>query len=233
MLKDPLQLKWYPLLKTLGLILVLLLYFGVGVGVKSLVVSGRLAPLGAPDDATPTFLLRFTPVLLAALVFSGVAAATMSAVNSFMNIGAAVITHDIPVALGRRSHNELRWGRVSTVVIAVSAALLAQVSGSMVAFLGIFGWGLFGSTLVPALAIGLNWEGATRAGAIASIAMGLVLTLMFETLAFFKVYSFPTGITVSGAALVMSLLTFFVVSWLTRATAAAAIDQDIRLVMEV
>jgi Na+/proline symporter len=233
MLKDPLQLKWYPLLKTLGLILVLLLYFGVGVGVKSLVVSGKLAPLAAPDDATPTFLLRFTPVLLAALVFSGVAAATMSAVNSFMNIGAAVITHDIPVALGRRSHNELRWGRVSTAVIAISAALLAQFSGSMVAFLGIFGWGLFGSTLVPALAIGLNWEGATRAGAIASIAVGLVMTLMFETLAFFKFYAFPTGITVSGAALVVSLLTFFVVSWLTRETAAEAIDADIRLVMEV
>jgi Na+/proline symporter len=233
MLKDPLQLKWYPLLKTLGLILVLLLYFGVGVGVKALVVEGQLPPLARADDATPTFLLRYTPVLLAALVFSGVAAATMSAVNSFMNIGAAVITHDIPVALGRRTHNELRWGRVSTAGIAIVAALLAQFSGSMVAFLGIFGWGLFGSTLVPALAVGLNWEGATRAGAIASIASGLVLTLVFETLAFFKAYTFPTGVTVSGAALVVSLLTFFVVSWFTRETASSTIDPDIRLVMEV
>jgi len=233
MLKDPLQLKWYPLLKTLGLILVLLLYFGVGVGVKSLVVSGRLAPLAAPDDATPTFLLRFTPVLLAALVFSGVAAATMSAVNSFMNIGAAVVTHDLPVALGRPLRNELAWGRVSTAIIAIMAAFLAQFSGSMVAFLGIFGWGLFGSTLVPALAIGLNWSGATRAGAIASIATGLAMTLTFETMAFFKVYAFPTGITVSGAALVVSLIAFLVVSWLTRATAEATIDPDIRLVMEV
>jgi Na+/proline symporter len=41
-------------------------------------------------------------VLLAALVFSGVAAAIMSTVNSFMNIGAAALTHDLPVALGRR-----------------------------------------------------------------------------------------------------------------------------------
>ena len=41
MLRDPLQLKWYPLLKTLGLMLVLLLYFGVGVGVKAFVLSGR------------------------------------------------------------------------------------------------------------------------------------------------------------------------------------------------
>jgi Na+/proline symporter len=233
MLKDPLQLRWYPLLKTLGLILVLLLYFGVGVGVKSLVASGRLAPLSAPDAATPTFLLRFTPVLLAALVFSGVAAATMSAVNSFINIAAAVVTHDLPIAFGRTPRNELAWGRISTAVLAVAAAGLAQLSGSMVAFLGIFGYGLFACTLVPALAIGLNWQGATKEGAIASIATGLAVTLSFETLNYFKVYSFPTGVTVSGLSLVLSILVFFFVSWLTRARAAAGIDPDVRLVMEV
>jgi Na+/proline symporter len=233
MLKDPLQLRWYPLLKTLGLILVLLLYFGVGVGVKSLVARGALAPLAAPDAATPTFLLRFTPVLLAALVFSGVAAATMSAVNSFINIAAAVVTHDLPIAFGRTPKNELRWGRISTAVLAVAAALLAQVSGSMVAFLGIFGWGLFASTLVPALAIGLNWEGATKEGAVASISTGLCVTLVAETLAYMKVYSFPAGVTVSGLSLVLSVLVFFAVSWATRARAAAQIDPDVRLVMSV
>ena len=233
MLKDPLQLRWYPLLKTLGLILVLLLYFGVGVGVKSLVARGSLAPLAAPDAATPTFLLRFTPVLLAALVFSGVAAATMSAVNSFINIAAAVVTHDLPIAFGRTPRNELRWGRISTAVLALAAALLAQVSGTMVAFLGIFGWGLFASTLVPALAVGLNWEGATREGAIASISTGLVVTLVAETLAYAKVYKLPTGVTVSGLSLVLSLLVFFAVSWLTRRRAEAQIDPDVRLVMSV
>jgi Na+/proline symporter len=233
MLRDPQQLKWYPLLKTLGLVLVLLLYFGVGVGVKALVASGRMAPLSAPDAATPSFLLGFTPVLLAAVVFSGVAAATMSAVNSFINIGAAVVTHDLPIAVGRRVKNELLWGRIATLTIAILAALVAQFSGSMVAFLGIFGWGLFGATLVPALAFGLNWEGATKAGAIASMATGLVITLAFETLSFFKVYSFPTGVTISGLALVLSILVFFGVSWLTRMTAAASLDPDVRLVMEV
>lgn len=233
MLKDPRRLKWYPMLVTLALILSVLLYFGVGVSVKALVVGGELAPLASPDDATPTFLLRFTPVLLAALVFSGVAAAIMSTVNSFMNIGAAAITHDIPVALGRRVGNELLWGRISTVVISLLAAALAHVSGALVAFLGIFGWGLFASTLVPALAIGLNWDGATREGAIASISTGLVITLLFETLAYFRAYSFPTGVAVSGVSLVLSILVFFAVSWMTRGGAGAVIDADVKLVMEV
>ncbi|HEX9938455.1 MAG TPA: hypothetical protein VGB15_15065 [Longimicrobium sp.] len=233
MLKDPRRLKWYPLLVTVALIVTMLLYFGVGVAVKALVVRGEMAPLANPDDATPMFLLRFTPILLAALVFSGVAAAIMSTVNSFMNIGAAAVTHDIPVALGMRVKNELLWGRITTVLISVAAAALALLPGALVAFLGIFGWGLFSATIVPALAIGLNWEGATKEGAVASISTGILVTLVCETLAFYKVYSFPTGVTVSGLSLVLSLLVFFAVSWVTRARAAAALDADVKLVMSV
>jgi len=233
MIRDPHRLKWYPMLMSCGMIVTILLYFGVGVAVRALVADGRLAPLASPDAATPTFLLHYTPVLLAALVFSGVAAAIMSTVNSFMNIGAAVVTHDVPVALGRHLRDELFWGRVSTVAISVLAALLAQFSGTLVAFLGIFGWGLFASTLVPSLAIGLNWEGATRAGALASITTGLVITLAFETLAWSGAYSFPTGVTVSGASLVLSTLVFLVVSWATRRGPGSEIDPDIRLVMRM
>ncbi|HEV8358064.1 MAG TPA: hypothetical protein VGQ17_15030 [Gemmatimonadales bacterium] len=231
MLRDPLRLKWYPALMTAALMLTLLLYFGVGVAVKADVAAGTLAPLARADDATPQFLLHHTPLLLAGLVFSGVAAAIMSTVNSFLNIGAAVVTHDLPVALGRRLPAELFWGRLSTVAISVLAAIVAQLSGTLVAFLGIFGWGLFASTLVPALAVGLNWPGATRAGAIASILTGLVTTLGFETAAYFKVYAFPAGVTVSGLSLVLSLLAFLGVSALTPGQ-AAEIDPDVRLVME-
>jgi len=233
MLRDPLQLKWYPLLKTLGLVLVLLLYFGVGVGVKAFVASGKLPPLASPDQATPTLLLSVTPIVLAALVFSGVAAATMSAANSFINIGAAIVTHDLPIALGRRVANELRWGRAVTVLIAVAAAITAQRSGTMVAFLGIFGWGLFASTLVPALAVGLNWRGATKSGAIASIMTGLIVTLALETASYRKVFTFPSGVTASAVAMVASFLVFFVVSWLTNRNTTQTIAEDVQLIMEL
>lgn len=230
MLRDPRRLRWFPLLMTLALLVTTLLFFGVGISVKALVAQGRLV-LATADQATPKFLLHFTPVLLAAIVFSGVAAAIMSTVNSFMNIGAAALTHDIPVALGRRVKDELRWGRIGTVGISILAALLAQLSGTLVAFLGIFGFGLFASTLVPALAIGLNWEGATREGALASIGIGIVSTLLLETLGYFAVYTVPVGVTVAGLSLLLSFLAFLIVSRLTRGGAAAGLDEDVRRVM--
>jgi len=233
MLRDPKRLRWYPLLVTGALILATLLYFGVGVASKGLVLSGDMAPLANPDEATPRFLLGFTPRILAGVVFSSVAAAIMSTVNSFLNIGAAAVTHDLPVSLGHRVGDELRMGRMATVLISLLAALTAQLSGQLVAFLGIFGWGLFASTLVPSLALGLNWSGATRAGAVASIATGLVLTLAMETLSFFGVWSFPAGVTVSAVSLVLSVAVFIGVSLITGGSAGAAIDDDIRCIMEV
>ncbi|MGH7593259.1 MAG: sodium:solute symporter family transporter [Gemmatimonadales bacterium] len=232
MLKDPRQLRWYPLVMTSVLLLTLLLFFGIGIGVKAGVLSGAMAPLAHPDDATPAFLLQRTSPWLAAIVFSGIAAAVMGTVNAFLNVGAAAVTHDIPVALGRRLSNELLVGRISTIAIAALAAALALKSGVLVALLGIFGWGLFASTLVPSLALGLNWPGATLVGAIASMSVGLVVTLVFETLNWAKVYTFPAGVTASGLALVLSLLTFFAVSWVTRDRAGGELDADVRLVME-
>jgi hypothetical protein len=68
---------------------------------------------------------------------------------------------------------------------------------------------------------------------VTSIATGLGVTLVFETLAFLKVFTFPSGVTATALALVCSLLVFFVVSWFTRHTADATLDPDIRLLMEI
>ena len=214
MIRDVRRLRWYPALMTVAMILAQLLFVGVGIAVKSLVVTGELSPLAAPDDATPTFLLRYVPTLVSALVFAGVAAAIMSTVNSFLNIGAAALTHDLPKALGRAINRstQLRDGRLWTIVIAVAGTLVAQLSGTLVAFLGIFGYGLFACTLVPALAIGLTWKGGTRQAALASIATGLTLTLALETCAWLKWMSLPTGVTVSGLTLVLSILVYVGVS---------------------
>jgi Na+/proline symporter len=232
MLRDPRRLRWYPLIMTVATFVTLLLFLGVGLAVKALVARGELLPLVRADDATPRFLLGYTPAPLAALAFSGVVAAIMSTVNSFMNIGAAALTHDIPVALGRRLRNELFWGRASTIVISLAATFVALRSQTLVALLGIFGWGLFASTLVPALAIGLNWPGATKAGAVSSIATGLCVTLVFESLAYFKLFTFPAGVTATALALVASILVFLVVSWFTR-DSADDIDEDVRVVLDV
>ena len=200
---------------------------------EDLVLDGALPPLTDPDNVAPLFLVERTPVVLAAVVFSGIAAAVMSSVDSFVNVGAAALTHDLPMALGRRVRDELRWGRIATVVLAVAAALTAWLSDALVVFLGIFGYGLFASTLVPVLALGLNWHRATRAGAIASLAAGLATTLGRELLAFLGFFSLPAGVTASALAMVASFVAFLGVSALTRGGTADELERDLKLALTI
>jgi hypothetical protein len=68
---------------------------------------------------------------------------------------------------------------------------------------------------------------------VSSIATGLVVTLVFETLGYLKVYTVPAGVSIAGVSLVASLLVFLGVSWLTRDGDGSVIDPDIKLVMEI
>jgi Na+/proline symporter len=216
MVRDPLRLRWYPLAMTTAMVVTLLLLFGVGLAVKTEVLRGNLPPLASPDDATPAFLLRYASPALAGVLFAGVMAAIMSTVNAFLNIGAAALVRDLRAGGTAEPRHELRRGRVATLAIGVAAALAAQSAGTLVALLGIFGWGLFAATLVPSLGLGLTWTGGTRAGALASMATGLAITLAGELLGFLGLVTLPEGVTVSGLALATSLLVYLGVSGVGR-----------------
>jgi Na+/proline symporter len=220
MLRDPKQLRWYPLLMTGAMLVTLLLFVGIGMAVKAEVSGGTLPALDSPDEATPGFVLRHAPALLAGLVMSGVAAAIMSTVNSFLNLAAAAVARDLPRA-ALVPARELMLGRAATLAVGAVGAALAAGSASLVAFLGIFGFGLFATTLVPTLALGLLWNGATRAGALASMATGLACTLVLGSWPRLTGTGLPAGVDASGVALVLSMLVFLAVSRVTREHARA------------
>jgi Na+/proline symporter len=81
--------------------------------------------------------------------------------------------------------------------------------------------------------VGLNWRGATKAGAISSIVTGLVITLALESASYLKLFKFPAGVTASAVAMVASFLVFFAVSWVTNRSGEPGIPDDVRLVMDL
>ena len=55
MLRDPLQLRWMPLLSAIAIIVSLLLFIGVGVAMKALVLDGQLAALTNADETVSRY----------------------------------------------------------------------------------------------------------------------------------------------------------------------------------
>ncbi len=147
-------------------------------------------------------------------MFAGLFAAIMSTADSFLNIGAAALVHDVPKALrGASLRRELMWARIATVGLGAFSAGFAlfshYVNDRLVAVLGAFGWGTFGAALVPAVAIGFNWKRATPLAANVAIASSLVVNFAIEI---FDV-AIPHNIHGGAVSLLVSLTLFFGISY--------------------
>ncbi len=211
-----------------GYLLCSLLWVSIGLAVRALVLQGAQPELASPDEAAPRFLQLYANPLLAGVVFAALFAAIMSTADSFLNLGAAAVVHDIPRALrGRSLRRELLSARVATVVIAVGSALFALYSRQdLVALLGAFGWGTFAAALVPTVTIGFNWKRATATAANVAIVTSLAVNFGIEI---FDI-AVPWGMDGGAIALLLSLTLFFGISLASR---PPVIDPDIDAVMDL
>jgi Na+/proline symporter len=168
MLKDAAQLKRSLILALMAYMLGSLLWMLLGFTVRAHVAVGGLAPLGAPDQAAPAFLNNFTPSWLAGIALAGLMSAILSTASIFLNVGAACLTRDIPMALGRPVAHPVFWARIWTGVLALTSGAVAFYSRELVALLGAIGYGLHAAGIAPALILGLWWPRATASAVVAS-----------------------------------------------------------------
>ncbi len=208
-----------------------LLWIGIGLAMRALVLQGVHGELTNADDAASEFLNHYAHPLLSGIVFAALMAAIMSTADSFLNIGAAAVVHDIPRALrGRSLKNELFWARVITVVITVVAASVALYSGDLVALLGAFGWSTFAAAIVPTVAIGFNWKRATAMACNVAIASSLLMNFGLKLLDDLYDIQLPHGFHSGAFSLLVSLTLFFMISSLSP---RPSIDADIERVMDL
>ena len=211
-----------------GYALCSLLWLSIGLAMRALVIQGGHPELANPDEAAPQFLQFHAGPVLAGIVFAGLFAAIMSTADSFLNLGAAAIVHDIPTALyGRSLSNELLWARVATVALAVGSAVFVLYSRQdLVALLGAFGWGTFAAALVPTVVIGFNWKQATATAANVALVTSLLVNFGIEVFGLV----IPYGINGGFVALLLSMTVFFGISL---ASPPPVLDPDIEAVMDL
>ena len=216
MLKDIRQLKWSALATGASYVILAMLWMGIGLAMRTLVTRGDHPALENPDLAAPQFLLHYTPELLAGIVFAGLLAAIMSTADSFLNLGAAAIVRDIPIAIrGKPLGHELFWCRMATGALLLLSAVFALYMENLIALLGTFGWGTFAAAIVPSVCIGMNWKRATGQACVVSIAVSVVLNFVLEVSARHGNPLLPPGLAVGAVALLVSTSIFVLVSLAT------------------
>jgi sodium/proline symporter len=228
MIRDAKQLRWGALTAGLAYMATMMMVVGVGLTALALSLRGEFPELSGPDQALPAFLTEYTVPVFAGLVMAAILSAIMSTGDAFVNLGAAALVRDIPRAFGREVRAELMWSRIAVAGLLVVSVLFSMYLDTLVALLGVFGWGTFAAAIFPAVVLGLVWSGATKAGALASILISLAINFVLEIGARYGFTPLPEGVVNGAFALAVSTTVFLGVSLLTRRPDSAELPEGPR-----
>jgi sodium/proline symporter len=166
---------------------------------------GVIGKAFAPDLADGETVFMFMvdalfPDILAGVFLTAILAAIMSTASSQLLVTASSVSRDLYALLFKKDVNgkEIVWiSRLTVVVIAVVAALIALDANSSVFALVSCAWGGLGAAFGPIILFSLFWKRMTLQGAIAGMVAGGVIDLFWYNMkgfgGIFAVYEIIPG----------------------------------------
>ena len=179
--------------------------------------------------STETVLLHLAaaklPLVAGILLLIGAAAIIFSTANTFLMVPSTNLTRDIyqrfinPNAGGK----SIIWFQRVMIVLLAGVTLLVTTQFENILDMALYAYTMVGAAVTPALLAAFLWRRVTPAGGVASIAMGMLGTIVFAGLASMGFESLPLGFMdmpldydyIIYPAGFLSLVSLFVVSWLT------------------
>jgi len=157
-----------------------------------------------------------------------VLAAVMSTTDRLMLTIGTYFSWDIYKKIlrpGAADKQVLLVSQVSVIAAGAFTLLLALNPPDMLVWLIWAGIGIMFATFSVPLLAGLYWRGATRYGALASMSLGLISSLIFGGFSYFKIKAVPLPVHFSFYAFVISAIAMIVVSMMTTKTSQRVLDE--------
>ena len=157
---------------------------------------------------------------------AGILAATISSSDSYLLIAASAFSKNLYHGIMKKDASDravLYATRITLLVIAFFAMLIALDENSIIFTIVSFAWAGFGATFGPLMLFSLYWKRTTRAGAIAGMLAGGGMVFIWKLL--LKPLGGIFGIYELFPAFVLSCLVILVVSLLTEAPAPEIQDE--------
>jgi cation/acetate symporter len=144
----------------------------------------QLAELSLNPDvivlATPE--IAGMPYVVSGLVAAGGLAAALSTADGLLLTITSSLSHDIYYRIFRPNAStqfRLVISKSMLLVVAILAATVAAQKPGTILSMVSWAFSIAGSAFFPALVVGIFWERATRAGALAGMVVGIVLSIYY------------------------------------------------------
>lgn len=175
--------------------------------------SGLVGELDSPGHVLVIVARDHLPVLLGALLLATILAIIVSTADSYLLVPATCLVRDVWERFVRRGAGEQELVRVSRVAVLLLGAIawgLTHVSDRFLA-VALWAYTMYGAGITPSLVAAFVWPRATSTGAVASIATGILVTILWEV----GGKRWMPGVDTVYPALALSLLALVVGSLVT------------------
>ncbi len=157
----------------------LIAYFG------RMLLAEELLTAGAQKTVFIAFARKLFPAFIAGILMAAILAASMSTADSQLLVASSSFTSDIykPIIRKNAGEKEVLWvGRGVVLIVAVIAYIIAssKAEGAQ-AIMNLVenAWAGFGSAFGPAIILSLFWRRFTYKGAVAGVATGAVVDVLW------------------------------------------------------
>ena len=126
---------------------------------------------------------NINPLITGFLAAGGVSAA-FSTVSGLLVAGASAFSHDLYVKTfnpNASPKSQLMMARIGTILMAIIVTSIALLKLGLIAQLVAVAFSLAGCTIFPLFLLGIWWSGSNRAGAIAGLITGLLISILAIT----------------------------------------------------
>ena len=182
-----------------------------------------------PDAEVGKYVLiyashKFLPPLIGAIMMTTIVGIIISTADSYLLVPTTTLIRDIYLNYVNKNANEktiVLLSRGLVVVLGVVAYIVSLGFAKSEGFFerALYAYTIYGAAITPSLVAALFWKGATKQGAIASILVGTLTTLLWKEASFVKGL-IPNGIYVTMdevlPAIAFSVLSLVLVSIFTR-----------------
>lgn len=122
------------------------------------------------------------PYVFSVLVAAGGLAAALSTADGLLLTIGNALAHDVYFEGSGNKQQAMRrvmWSKFALLVVALVAAYVAAQRPAGILYLVASSFSLAGAAFVPAMVLGIFWQGTTRFGAVAGMLTGLAVTVYY------------------------------------------------------
>lgn len=175
--------------------------------------------LADAEKALPTACAELLPPIIGGFVVAAIISAICSTADSQLIVVSSSISRDIMPLFRKKGQTagvdefqQTQWtDRVVLVVLGLIAVVLASTESRVIFDFVLYAWSGLGASFGPVVLLGLLWKKANKAGAIAGMLTGLIVTIVW-----YNVPPLKGALYELVPAFVLSLLMVVIVSLATQ-----------------